>query len=81
MGCKCHEALVLNRPSDRGSAPPSISTQAPKWVRPTRSRAPNASFGEWGWPSYHVEINTKAAETRAGRRRGPLRRRLDGPTG
>ena len=77
---KCHEALVLHRPDVIEGVHASMLEAGAEVVETDTFQASRLKLEEWGLGEHTLEINVKAAADRAeGRRRGPLRRRLDRP--
>ena len=65
---KCHEALVLNRPDVIEGVHASMLDAGAEVVETDTFQGSRIKLGEWGLADYTVEINTKAAESRAKRR-------------
>ena len=77
---RCHEALVLNRPDVIQGVHESMVEAGAEVVETDTFQASRIKLEEWGLERAHARDQPPRRRDRApGRRRGPLRRRLDRP--
>ncbi len=77
---KCHEALVLNRPDVIEGVHASMLEAGAEVLETDTFQASRLKLGEWGLADYTRGDQHQGRRNRAqGRRRAPLRRRLDRP--